>query len=91
MDGYLEHKFALNEVEIHGLSLLQKRRAQMAPHQGAVNLGRYYLERSLVKANADSAADSQEMDRKRLLPLLLISGFLQHAVNEDFVAVSVVL
>lgn len=58
MDGYLEHKFALNEVKIHGLSLLQTRRAPMTPHQGAVNLGRYYLERSHVKANADSAADS---------------------------------
>lgn len=43
-----------------------------------------------MEANAGSAADSEQSDRKRL-PLLLVSGFLQHAVGKDFVSVSIVL
>lgn len=48
----------LDEVEICGFSLPRERRARMAPHQGTVNCGRCCLERSLVEANAVSAADS---------------------------------
>lgn len=38
----------------------------MAPCQGAANLGGCSLEGSLVDANAGTAADSQQSDRKRL-------------------------